>query len=198
MQLSKLESKRFGESEFLLMTKVMNIKQNKEETVRHYVDRCRPLVIQAGYPDVGRKKLFISGLNDSFKSRVRSHRNPTLDEAISMALDFEDDDIEDSPNRVKQVDTQRKRETDSDVVREAAQAVKGMTQEFKKMALQAQQAPRPPAQLNNLPQCYSCGKKGHFTKDCRQPPRQPRAANKLAGTAKWVSSAAIRLSRAAQ
>ena len=116
---------RFGESESLLMTKVMNIKQNKEETVCHYVDRFRRLVIQAGYPDAGRKKLFISGLNDSFKSRVRSHRNPTLDKAISMAIDFEDDDIEDSPERVKQVDTQRKRETDSDVVREAAKAVKG-------------------------------------------------------------------------
>ena len=34
---------RFGESESLLMTKVMNIKQNKEETVRHYVDRFRRL-----------------------------------------------------------------------------------------------------------------------------------------------------------
>ena len=45
---------RFGESESLLMTKVMNIKQNKEETVRHYVDRFRRLVIQAGYPDAGR------------------------------------------------------------------------------------------------------------------------------------------------
>ena len=50
---------RFGESESVLTTKVMNIKQGKHKSVRQYVDRFRRVVQQSNYPMAGRKKLFV-------------------------------------------------------------------------------------------------------------------------------------------
>ena len=114
---------------------------------------------------------------------VRSQRAANLGVAVSIAIEFEDDDIEDFPERMQQTEKHHKRESDHDVVRKAAQAVRGMTQsvsqnvkemnqDFKRLALQAQQTQRPP-QSNNAPECYNCGKTGHLGGDCPRPPRQP-------------------------
>ena len=171
---------RFGESEAVLMQKILHIKQSDTETVRHYVDRFRLLVSKTGYPEAGRKNLFVGALNATFKERVQLNRTRTLDDAIGAAIDFENMDIGSSPERIQEARRPRKPETETELMRETVQAVKGitadvkgMTQDFKKLALQAQQnhGGHRPAHPNNIPECYKCGRKGHTGQNCRvQPP----------------------------
>ena len=80
----------------------------------------------------------------------------------------------------------RKPETESDLMRETVQAVKGitadgkgMTQEFKKLALQAQQNHNDywPANANTAPECFNCGRKGHRAAECKVQPMRQSSAN---------------------
>lgn len=173
---------RFGESEAVLMQRLLHIEQGRSETVRHYVDRFRLLVSKTGYPDAGRKNLFVQGLNATFKERVQVNRTRNLADAIEAAIDFEDMDIGSSPEHIRDSGRPRKPETDSDLMRETVQAVKGitadvkgMTQDFKKLALHAQQNHNGywPADTNNVPECWKCGRQGHRASECKaQPVRQ--------------------------
>ena len=75
------------------MQRLLHIEQGRSETVQHYVDRFRLLVSKTGYPDAGRKNLFVQGLNATFKERVQVNRTRNLADAIEAAIDFEDMDV---------------------------------------------------------------------------------------------------------
>ena len=73
-------------------------------------------------------------------------RSRNLADAIEAAIDFEDMDSGSSPEHIRDSGRPRRPETESDLIRETVQAVKGitadvkgMTQDFKKLVLHAQQ-----------------------------------------------------------
>ncbi|KAL3152946.1 hypothetical protein ABBQ38_012247 [Trebouxia sp. C0009 RCD-2024] len=101
----------------------------------------------------------------------------------STSIDFDDVDIGSSPEHVLEACRPRKPETETQLLRETVHAVKGTadvkgpTQDFRKLALQAQQnngnGGHRPAHNTNIPECQKFGRKGHLSRDCKvQPPRQ--------------------------
>ena len=67
---------RFGESEAVLMQKILHIKQGDTETVCHYVDRFRLLVYNTGYPEAGHTKPICRSAECNFQgSPAHPHQN---------------------------------------------------------------------------------------------------------------------------
>ena len=75
----------------------------------------------------------MQGLNATFKERVQLNGIEKLADAIEAAIDCEDMHIGSSPEHIRDSGHPRKPETESDLMRETVQAVKGTTADVKGM-----------------------------------------------------------------